>query len=287
MHVSAAVLKWEHSIYNAIYRNDPHLMKLLSWQVNNVGSGYCSNGKLKYKVKGKRFSGDMNTALGNCEIACGLIYTYAKMRGVHVKLGNNGDDCAVFMESADREKFMEGFAEQFLRWGFRMTVEEPVFEFSKIEFCQMRPIWNGRVYTMVRNIPTALAKDALCTLPLTTERMARQWIGAVGECGLALTTGIPIMQSFYECLIRNGIHHSTITETAQFQSGLRMMRGDLESISSEISAEARLQVYIAWGITPDEQIAFEEYYDSWSFEYSPVDIDPEPPLLFNVLSLPW
>ena len=66
MHVSPAALAWEHSIYTSIFPRDKFLKKLLRWQMNNRGAGYCGDGSLKYSVTGKRFSGDMNTGLGNC-----------------------------------------------------------------------------------------------------------------------------------------------------------------------------------------------------------------------------
>lgn len=111
MHVSPAALAWEHSIYLALFDNDPELRKLLSWQMNNKGAGYCADGKLKYTVVGKRFSGDMNTGLGNCILMCAMVYAYAKERGVRVKLMNNGDDCVVIMERVDRDKFNAGLNE--------------------------------------------------------------------------------------------------------------------------------------------------------------------------------
>ncbi len=147
----------------------------------------------------------------------------------------------------------------------------------------MRPIWNGSEYVMVRNIGTALSKDALCTLPLDTEQVARKWLGAVGECGLALTSGIPIMQSFYSAFVRNGLDPGKLVACPQMQSGLRMMRGNIESRSRAVTAQSRLEVFIAWGITPEEQIAIEAYYDCWEFEYGRSDIESPVAPIFHVI----
>ncbi len=266
MHVSEAMLKWEHSLYEAIYPGHRNLREMLRWQRHNKGVGYTENGKLRYHVKGKRASGDMNTALGNCLIMCGLVWEYARERGVAVKLVNNGDDCVVFMERRDLAAFSSNLDGWFLNMGFRMTVEDPVYELEQIEFCQMKPINTGRGWVMVRNIPTALRKDALCTMSLDG-KTARKWLGAVGECGLALCAGVPVMQELYSAYCREGID-SRMAHSLQMDTGLARMRGSLESKWQQVTDEARLSVFVAWGITPDEQLALEEHYRNWSFDPS-------------------
>lgn len=118
MHVSPEALAWEHSVYEELFDHDPHLKMLLSWQMHNKGAGYCADGKLKYTVEGKRFSGDMNTGLGNCLLMCAMIYAYAKSRGVDIKLLNNGDDCVVMMERKDMTAFNRGLDLWLRGWDF-------------------------------------------------------------------------------------------------------------------------------------------------------------------------
>ncbi len=267
MHVCEAMLRWEHSVYEAIYGNDKALRELLRWQRHNKGVGYAENGKLRYRVKGKRASGDMNTALGNCLIMCGLIWRYAQVRGVPVKLVNNGDDCVVFMERRHLEEFSKDLDSWFFAMGFRMTVEPPAFDFERIEFCQMRPIQTQRGWVMVRNIATALRKDTMCTMPLDG-RVARKWMRAVGECGLALCAGVPVMQSFYQAYYREGVEPGKMVNAMQLDTGLRRMRGKLEAKMLPVTDAARLAVFVAWDITPEEQVALERYFDSWSFDPS-------------------
>lgn len=277
MHVSAEMLSWEHGIYLDVYNQNSELRQLLRWQMYNKGGGFCDDGKLRYSVKGKRFSGDMNTALGNCLIMCAMIWAYAEERGVHVKLINNGDDCVVFMEAASLPQFQRGLKEWFLELGFRMTVETAVEDFQKMEFCQMRPIRCNAGWTMVRNIQTALIKDTLCTLPLTGEVGLRKWMYSVGQCGLALCGGIPVMQSFYEAYVREGIDDKgKIEKAVQSQSGMRMLARGLDTRDRRIMPESRLDVFLAWGITPDEQLAMEDYFLNWTFDYAPTDIVDEP-----------
>jgi len=277
MHVNSALLGWEHQLYLKVFKNCPELRRLLRWQMYNRGGGYCDDGKLFYKVKGKRFSGDMNTACGNCLIMCGLVWTYALERGIHVKLINNGDDCFVFMEAEDLAGFMEGLSEWFYAYGLRMTVEQPVYDFQLMEFCQMRPVRVNGVWTMVRNIMTALAKDTMCIMPGESETGIRKWLYSVGQCGLALCRGVPIMESFYNAYVRNGVDDKGKMSQAVFmQTGMRMLSRGMDSRGRCIDNQSRYDVYVAWGITPDEQVALERYYDSWQYVHTPTDIISEP-----------
>lgn len=265
MHVSKAMLEWEHSIYKAVHRSRMQLINIMAMQLVNKGVGRCADGKLRYKVDGRRFSGDMNTALGNCLIMCAMVYSYARERGVNIKLMNNGDDCQVFMERRDLQKFMLGLSEWFMDCGFRMTIEDPVYEIQQVEFCQMKPVQTSAGWVMVRNLDKAREKDSMSIIPLSNERVLRKWMYAVGECGLALCGGVPIMQALYMNYMRQG-EKSKLGDSVAMQSGARMLARGMDVKWQPITDKARLDVFTAWGYTPDEQIAMEEWYDSLQFE---------------------
>lgn len=267
MHVSPAMLAWEHSCYQAIYSGDARLRRLLSWQMHNIGRGYCKDGKLKYRVTGKRFSGDMNTAMGNCIIMCAMVHSYSAERGVETKLVNNGDDCVVFMESEDLDRFTAGLDRWFLEMGFRMVAEAPVYDLARVEFCQMHPIRTVNGITMVRNIPKAMAKDTMCLIPLRTPKEMREWVGAVGACGDSITRGVPILNSFYRCYSRNGSTTTKFGREIISRSGYDYYSKGVEGKRHEIIAEARYDVWLAWGILPDTQAAIEENLDRTNIEY--------------------
>jgi len=259
MHVSVGMLKWEHSVYIEMFGGDKELSRLLSFQLLNAGKGFADDGKLSYKVAGRRFSGDMNTALGNCLIMCAMVYSWSEERSVKIELANNGDDCVVIMEQTDLENWSRGLSEWFLSLGFRMVVEPAVTCFEHIEFCQMHPVSDGSTYRMVRNFYAAREKDTMCLLRINCESDWRKWLMAVGECGLALTSGIPVFQEFYRYMMRNGLK-SRMREAVGMQSGMYFMSIGLESKAKDVTCEARYSFYKAFGITPDEQVSLEEYY---------------------------
>lgn len=266
MHVSVPALRMEHGVYLSMFRNDPKLRTLLERQIANEGRGYCADGDLKFSIDGIRFSGDMNTALGNCLIMCALVWTWAKSVGVRVELANNGDDCVVFLEEEDAVTFVDGLEAWFARKGFRMDVEATVTDFEAVEFCQSHPVWNGMEYVMCRSLPTVLVKDSMCLVPANTPREIESWMAAVGMCGGSLSTGVPVMQSFYRCFRRcgqgrnpsRGLIQSIYRNSGQFE---RM--GTLSYDVREIGARERFSFWIATGITPCAQIDLEQYYDKY------------------------
>lgn len=266
MHVSAAMLKWEHSIYLELYDEDPELQKLLKWQIANKGRGFSHDGKLKFSILGSRFSGDMNTAMGNCLIMCACVSAYARTKGILCELANNGDDCVVIMDKKSLNSFGSGLSEWFIGLGFRMTVEPAVDLFEKIEFCQMHPIFDGEQWKMVRDHMMAREKDSIALLDISKSAPYGKWMAAVGECGLALTSGIPVMQSMYMAFERHGLP-GKVEGAMQMQCGAMFLRRGLEAKYREVSDEARVSYYIAYDVTPDEQVALEDYYDKLDLSF--------------------
>jgi len=120
---------------------------------------------------------------------------------------------------------------------------------------------------MVRNFETAREKDSMCLFPLDSKKAMQKWLYAVGECGLALCGGIPVMQELYKCYMRCGVA-SKMGEAVHMQSGARMLAKGLASKELPVSDEARVSFMEAWGLTPDEQTALEEYYANYEIEYS-------------------
>jgi len=277
-HVSAPMLKYEHSIH---FIQSPYkeLRKLLNWQLHNKGFGYCPDGKLKYEVKGCRMSGDMNTGSGNCLLMCAMVWSYARARGVNCKLINNGDDCVVFMESSDAEKFCYGLDKWFNELGFDMKQEPTVFELEKVEFCQAHPIHVGNgEYIMVRNLEASLGKDALCLVQANHPDAVLAWCKSVGDAGTACCGGIPVLDSFYKMYSRVGIDNNKWQHTYG-ETGFSFMARGMTRRGLPVLPETRLSYYIAFGVLPDEQEALEEYFDRFHIRgglpSAPTEVSPD------------
>lgn len=273
-HVSRQALEWEHSLYPLCFPKAYHkrLGRLLSWQVKNTCRGYTNDGKLKYTKEGGRMSGDMNTSLGNCILMCSMIKQYADTRGVRVLLANNGDDCVVFMEQEDLARFSAGLDQWFTAMGFTMTVEEPVYNFEEIEFCQTHPVYTGPGfgdYIMMRHPRRAISKDSVSLHRFQSDRQYRGWLDAVGTGGLSMTGGLPVFQEFYRCYQRYGAPHR---QPVQAQSwGVRSLQKGMVRSYGPVSPASRYSFWLAFGITPDEQLLLEDYYRKFSLDSAPRD----------------
>ncbi len=264
-HVSLDALRWEHSQYLRCFPRlkwRRKLASLLRLQETNLCTGVCKDGRLEYKKVGGRMSGDMNTSLGNCVLMCSMIKQYSLDRGVRTLLANNGDDCVVFMEACDLGKFSAGLNDWFLEMGFNMTVEEPVYEFERIEFCQTQPVRYGgpTEYVMVRHPKWAIAKDTVSVHGFRHAREFRQWLGSVGVGGLAMTGGIPVFQDFYQKYVDTS--RGLLSKRHEQSWGVRSLARGCSFVYREPLPETRYSFWRAFGITPDEQVVLEEFYRS-------------------------
>lgn len=261
-HVSREALEWEHSVYNSVYR-DPELARLLRWQVHNTGFVRTSDGAFKYTVEGCRMSGDMNTALGNCLIMCALVWAYSRHVGVKVRLANNGDDCSVIMERRDLARFRRGLDTWFLEMGFTLTSDDPVGVFEHIEFCQTRPVLTGKGWVMCRSPRTGMAKDTLWKTPDMNQPLSgyRRWMFQVGQAGLALCDGVPVFTAAYAAMVRNGIPCAKVQGFGDMSSGFEHLASRMLAENTEVTSEARVSFWRAWGVTPDQQLALEAHFD--------------------------
>ncbi len=260
MHVSLEALQYEHTFYKALFPDSKELRKLLSWQYHNTGKAYAEDGKVEFRMRGKRCSGDLNTSLGNCILMCSMIYVYSRVRMVDIELANNGDDCVVFMERQDLVRFQRNLDVWFRHCGFAMQCEEPSYEFEQIEFCQTRPVQLPTGWRMVRNHSAVLTKDPMCLIPVTNDNTMRKWLGAVGECGRILASGVPVQEAFYRMMESNGTKSSEGFKAEVFKNTTMQSRLLDLTQNNVISAQSRVSYYYAFGLKPDEQVELERYY---------------------------
>jgi len=254
-HVSKPLLEWEHSIYRKFYPGDKELAALLKCQLKTHGSISCPDGFIKYTAC-SRCSGDYNTALGNCLLVIGIVVNVLKELHVKADIVDNGDDCLLITERGNEAALCAAIPEVFGRMGFVMKIEPVVSEMEKIEFCQTHPVWDGSRWRMVRNVIASMSKDATITHHLGIAYTLQSHLRTIGEGGLSLVSGIPIMQEYYCAMLRAGGNAKVI------QGYLRNTGLDSHSTVSPkwtpVTCEARASFAMAFGIMPDAQLAAEE-----------------------------
>nr|ABY73607.1 RNA-dependent RNA polymerase [Barley yellow dwarf virus PAV] len=261
-HVSEQALKWEHGIYNGIFGDNELALALEHQLVNNIKM-FVEDKMLTFKVRGHRMSGDINTSMGNKLIMCGMMHAYFKKLGVEAELCNNGDDCVIITERADEHLF-GGMYDHFLKYGFNMVTETPVYELGELEFCQSKPVRIGGNYRMVRR-PDCIGKDSNTLLSMRNQSDVKSYMSAVAQCGLVLNAGVPILESFYRCLYRSSgykkVSEEYIKNVISYGTDERL-QGRRTFEETPITTDNRMSYWESFGVDPKIQQLVERYYDN-------------------------
>nr|WPR18273.1 MAG: RNA-dependent RNA polymerase [Chemarfal virus 123] len=267
-HVSKEALEWEHSVYLKMFPEGvrPKLAKLLEMQLVNRGYGRTEDCTLMYEVEGRRMSGDMNTGMGNCLLMCSMIHWYARKHNLKCRLGNNGDDCVLIMDKKDLGK-VAALSEDILGFGFVLEIEQPVYVFEQIDFCQNHPVYDGESWVMVRDPRKCIDKDLVTVLDLGNLKGCQKWAHAIGNGGAALSGGIPVLHEFYRMLLRVGKAGKS-HDHPWLENGFMMMSRGMGRQDKTTTAQARVSFWRAFGITPDQQLAIEEVYSHTTLNLS-------------------
>lgn len=276
-HVALDVLRVEHKFYRACYPGDAELNQLLKWQEKN--SCVTSNG-LRYKVVGGRMSGDMNTALGNCLLAVGMVYGAMFALGIkQFSVLDDGDDCLVIVERSDFERANARLPAIFLDYGQELKIENVACEPQGVVFCQSKLTWNGDQYTFARNWRKVLSQACTGTKHWNDPFMVRPMFGLLGDCEMAQHRGIPILQAFAVRLrqLSGGLRSSMAHMDSSYQYRIAQYQlDDIANIKSRIITDrARVEFEKTWGVSPSEQIAIEKALFRWDPSEFYRDVGPE------------
>lgn len=269
-HTSVPALEYEHSFYKACFPGDDELAGLLSAQLRNTGRGIARDGAIEYKTEGCRMSGDVNTSLGNKIIMCAMFYGYLTELGIfdEVSLINNGDDCVLIVERPLVQLVQDTMYDWFYQMGYRLEVEPPVAELEQIVFCQSQPVRIQGEYRMVRQL-NSISKDASTLMSIQSQSDMELWLAAVGQCGIALNQGVPILSAFHNAMIRNSnsrkISKEYMRRTVEYGNMERL--GGLKVRDLEITPDSRLSFFAAFGVLPGVQLAIEQYFNLLTLSY--------------------
>lgn len=275
-HVSIGVLRIEHGFYRRLLPNHPELDRVLSWQEDN----HCrtSNG-VKYTVAGGRMSGDINTALGNCLLM--VLMVRAALREMHVKhydLLDDGDDCLVFVEEEDFPLLERELHNIFLQFGQDLKIENIARDWSQVVFCQSRVVHDGLDYIMVRDWKKVISQSTCGTKYWNDPNLVRPMMRLLGDCELALSSGIPILQAYAEALRRIGGHSSAKAVNLDPGVAYRVgLEGDFDEVIScararPVTRYAREVFEKVFSVPLWEQEAIEEILANWDLD-STISLD--------------
>nr|QUS52780.1 hypothetical protein 2 [Mute swan feces associated tombus-like virus 4] len=252
------MLNVEHTIYKRYWRS-PELQRLLDWQYHN--KGYTAHG-IKYKMRGGRCSGDMNTALGNCLIA--IIVLASVMKNMKIKKWNclcDGDDVLLFVPG---DTSLDGISEQYLAHGFELKLENKAVELTQVRFCQSYPIHTADGLKMVQSTDRVLSRALVGSKHWSCPKFVPKYLSLIGDCELALAMGVPVHQAF-ALMVRSWGHGRPKHEISSGRA-MKAMR-EIKSHGGwihpfRITPQARADFEDAMGISVYEQIALERAFEA-------------------------
>lgn len=262
-HVTPEALALEHAVYLKCYNNDPYLRKLLGWQMDNVG---FTQNRVRYKCKGGRSSGDMNTALGNCVLMIAMVAAAMRTLGFTThqwQVLDDGDDCLLIIPAALEHK-LSNISALFRGYGHELKLENRAVTMEDVVFCQSRPVRCEDGWRFVRDPTKTLSTSFIGIKHYQTRSGVAKLMRMIGECELALSAGVPVLDAYAKALLRCTPGVKPLNDP---QSGLwmkasreiRWMRGKPLPI---VDTEARISFNRAYGIDGTLQLAYESWFDS-------------------------
>lgn len=265
-HVDEEMLKIEHSVY-LMSNPNREFAGLLRRQLRNT----CFSTKgIKYRTRGKRMSGDMNTALGNCVIMLLMLEAYL-VWCLKWDCLDDGDDVLVLLEAADFDRFRATVGKAFLEFGMVVKLENVARSLSEVVFCQSRVVV-GRNWSKFVRDPVKVMSCALSGVRYWNDVNARaSLLYSIGTCELVLSLGVPVLQEFALAIRRNAVGGRLNTNMVGDLS-VRMARelrsspfklNDVQPV--EVSEEARASFAVAFGWDEEYQLRLEAALRVWEF----------------------
>lgn len=269
-HVDLAQLKIEHSVWKRMNR-DKNFASLLRMQEKNK---CLTANRIRYLVTGKRMSGDLNTAGGNCLLMLLMVEACMReLRIVHWDMLDDGDDCLVLMEKRQLRWFVNQCERVFLTYGHEIKVENVAEVLEDVEWCQSKPVeYAPGCHKFVRK-PLKVLSTSLTGNKHWMFNTKHAYMNTIGQCELVLNLGVPILQEFAVAIIRNSNTTSVVdldaNDSLRYLVGkeLHTLGGDIGKIrAAPVEDCARLSFERAYGFTVTEQLALEHRLRGWQFQ---------------------
>jgi len=255
-HCSVDLLKMEHRVYNRVFK-DPYLAKLLSWQLHNTC--FTKSG-MKYKTIGRRMSGDMNTALGNCVLMILMIVDSMQMIGASPTqwdIIDDGDDCCLLVEKSIADVVKFSLPRLFRDYGHDLKIESVAEAINDVELCGCKPITVCGVEKFILRPQRCMGKTLTVVKEFNPEFLAR-YMSTIGQCQLALHHGVPVLQEF--ALLLRRAHPKLLRELPRsYQYRLANEADPWCAVPVEITDESREQFSLAFDISVEQQYEVEDH----------------------------
>jgi len=227
-------------------------------------------------------SGDMNTAAGNCLLMVLMVVAFAR----HVKLLkydclDDGDDLVLIIEHEDLQLIESTMAGVFLSFGMVLKLENIAFSLARVVFCQCKLVEfaPGR-WKFIRDYVAVVSKALTGIRQWNDVTHRRRVIRCIGQCELVLNLGVPILQEFALCLLRNtegvkfDLSHAPGFLAIRTLRDVKAMGKSLDDITAvPVLPSSRESFADAFGVDVDKQLQLERFFSCWQLDLSGSAID--------------
>lgn len=249
--VDSKWLRYTHRCYRRLFKTGlGFLHRLSALTLENRGR---SKRGIKYKTKGTRMSGDMDTGLGNSLIMWTLLKGFLDLVDVKGSIYVNGDDSVVVIERRDLFKTTD--MSYFHQMGFNMKYEVAK-DIDEVEFCQARLLETDYGFTMARNPWRVIGKTGWSTTNYG-KRKARDHVHTLGLCERAASWGIPIASAVASAFLKATPGGKYRYLTPWLNNHYASMRKWWKTGEPRISIQTRVNFEMVWGIPVSEQHSIE------------------------------
>jgi len=247
-HYDTRLLQIEHKYWLSISSQNRLLKKLLDLQINQKGR---TQGGISYKTTGHRMSGEYTTSSGNSLMNYAMLAQYCKASAfTKYRISVNGDDSVIFIESSELSKMLP--LTYFSKFNMETECDRIVSNFQEITYCQSSPIRvrtdQGTLWYMCKTPIRSISR--LCYSSADYELCMNRYRAGIGLCELAISSGIPVMQSVAVSIIQS----SGLAKPLASVDRIPASKSGNKCLIRPVDALTRIDFELAFGISVEQQI---------------------------------
>lgn len=309
-HVSASAIDFTQKVYSKV--NTPLKRILDAFYRYRLGPelnrGRTVDALITFRTKPQRDSGDDDTFLGNCIIACKMIDEMCSLLRVqgcrYMYASDNSDDIGFMLPTRYVSTLRHIISDVAMRHGFRFEVEVVSQDYRRYSWMQSHLIYDSGRYRLIRILRRALRRDFMSSKPLRDEQYYYSWLAAVGLGGVITFGDVPILGRMYWCMFRCSRGAKPISleddywwgveaysEIKQYAISIQRSRvaafeRQLTRVQTNFLREPSINLRCAIAelenLNHDDQIAWENHFDRLSLDWSEpcTTCSPDGPLLW-------
>jgi len=172
----------------------------------------------------------------------------------------DGDDSVI----AINRKYLHLMDFNFSKVGLTTKIEQMQDDMYKVQFCQCSMVETPAGPRMIRNPLRAITRTMFSTQDYDGTGWHR-YLKTVAECELACNRGVPMMQAFAQAMINQLQGYKSLDPDGMPADLAQRMKWERDPGPYAVTSSARESFSRAFGITPDEQVDWEDWLSSKNY----------------------